>query len=58
MGARKRPGARGWTWVANVLHAFSMALLVFVVMGLSLTNARGSNLRSLRWPPGWPRRAG
>jgi cobalt transporter subunit CbtA len=34
-----------WTWVANVLHAFSMALLVFVVMGLSL--ARGSNLRSL-----------
>lgn len=34
-----------WTWVANVLHAFSMALLVFVVMGLSL--ARGSSLRSL-----------
>ena len=34
-----------WTWVANVLHAFSMALLVFVVMGLSL--ARGSNMRSL-----------
>ncbi|SFU52265.1 cobalt transporter subunit CbtA [Polaromonas sp. YR568] len=34
-----------WTWVANVLHAFSMALLVFVVMGFSL--ARGSNLRSL-----------
>lgn len=23
-----------WTWVANVLHAFSMALLVFVVMAL------------------------
>jgi len=23
----------GWTWVANVLHAFSMALLVFAVMG-------------------------
>lgn len=22
-----------WTWVANVLHAFSMALLVFAVMG-------------------------
>jgi cobalt transporter subunit CbtA len=34
-----------WTWVANVLHAFSMALLVFAVMGLSLV--RGSNLRSL-----------
>lgn len=34
-----------WTWVANVLHAFSMALLVFVVMGFSL--ARGSNMRSL-----------
>lgn len=23
----------GWTWVANMLHAFSMALLVFAVMG-------------------------
>ena len=23
----------GWTWVANSLHAFSMALLVFAVMG-------------------------
>lgn len=23
-----------WTWVANVLHAFSMALLAFVAMGL------------------------
>ena len=23
-----------WTWVANVLHAFSMALFVFAVMGL------------------------
>lgn len=34
-----------WTWVANVLHAFSMALLVFVVMGFSLV--RGSSLRSL-----------
>lgn len=34
-----------WTWVANVLHAFSMALLVFVMMGLSLV--RGSGLRSL-----------
>jgi cobalt transporter subunit CbtA len=26
----------GWTWVANVLHAFSMALLMFAVMGLWL----------------------
>jgi len=34
-----------WTWVANVLHAFSMALLVFAVMGFSV--ARGSKLRSL-----------
>ena len=24
----------GWTWVANALHAFSMALLVFAVMGV------------------------
>lgn len=24
----------GWTWVANLLHAFSLALLVLVVMGL------------------------
>lgn len=24
----------GWTWVANLLHAFSMALLVFAVMGV------------------------
>ena len=24
----------GWTWVANMLHAFSMALLVFAVMGV------------------------
>ena len=24
----------GWTWVANTLHAFSMALLVFAVMGV------------------------
>lgn len=23
-----------WTWVANILHAFSMALLVFAVMGV------------------------
>ena len=34
-----------WTWAANVLHAFSMALLVFAVMGFSLV--RGSSLRSL-----------
>jgi len=34
-----------WTWVANVLHAFSMALLVFAAMGVSLW--RGSKLRSL-----------
>ena len=26
----------GWTWVANSLHAFSMALLVFAVMGVCL----------------------
>ena len=44
-----------WTWVANVLHAFSMALLVFAVMGLSL--ARGSNLRSLALA-GWAAAAG
>lgn len=24
----------GWTWVANALHAFSMALLVFAMMGI------------------------
>ena len=34
----------GWTWVANSLHAFSMALLVFVVMGVCLW--RGATLRS------------
>lgn len=34
-----------WTWVANVLHAFSMALLVLVTMGASLW--RGTTLRSL-----------
>ena len=26
----------GWTWVANILHAFSMALLLFAVMGVWL----------------------
>ena len=34
-----------WTWVANGLHAFSMALLVLAVMGLSLW--RGARQRSL-----------
>ena len=34
-----------WTWLANVLHAFSMALLVFAVMGVCLW--RGGALRSL-----------
>ena len=37
----------GWTWVANVLHAFSMALLVFAVMGVWLY-LRGSAVASLR----------
>lgn len=36
----------GWTWVANILHAFSMALLVFAVMGLYLYR-RGAALASL-----------
>lgn len=44
-----------WTWVANVLHAFSMALLVFAVMGLSL--ARNSHLRSMALA-GWVAAAG
>ena len=35
----------GWTWVANSLHAFSMALLVFAVMGVCLW--RGVALRSV-----------
>lgn len=35
----------GWTWVANVLYAFSMALLVLSVMGVSLW--RGSALASM-----------
>ncbi|MEO7161068.1 MAG: CbtA family protein [Polaromonas sp.] len=34
-----------WTWTANVLHAFSMALLVFAVMGVCLW--RGTAARSL-----------
>lgn len=36
----------GWTWVANILHAFSMALLVFAVMGVWLYK-RGAALASL-----------
>ena len=35
----------GWTWVANTLHVFSMALLLFAVMGVCLW--RGTALRSL-----------
>ena len=35
----------GWTWVANSLYAFSMALLVFAVMGVCLW--RGAALRSV-----------
>lgn len=34
-----------WTWVANVLHAFSMAMLVFAVMGVCLW--RGTALASM-----------
>jgi cobalt transporter subunit CbtA len=37
----------GWTWVANVLHAFSMALLLFAVMGVWLYR-RGGAVASLR----------
>ena len=36
----------GWTWVANSLHAFSMALLMFAVMGVWLYR-RGASVRSL-----------
>jgi cobalt transporter subunit CbtA len=36
----------GWTWVANALHAFSMALLVFAVMGV-WRYRRGSALAAL-----------
>ncbi|MDB5884383.1 MAG: hypothetical protein JWR74_554 [Polaromonas sp.] len=35
-----------WTWTANVLHAFSMALLVLAVMGVCVW--RGTAVRSLR----------
>jgi cobalt transporter subunit CbtA len=37
----------GWTWVANILHAFSMALLLFAVMGVWLYR-RGGAVASLR----------
>ena len=37
----------GWTWVANMLHAFSMALLLFAVMGIWLYR-RGGAVASLR----------
>ena len=36
----------GWTWVANGLHAFSMALLVFAVMGV-WRYQRGATLATL-----------
>lgn len=36
----------GWTWVANSLHAFSMALLVYAVMGVWLYR-RGASVGSL-----------
>lgn len=35
-----------WTWVANLLHAFSMALLVFAVMGV-WRYQRGTGLAAL-----------
>ncbi|WP_341909965.1 CbtA family protein [Polaromonas sp. YR568] len=35
----------GWTWVANSLHAFSIALLVFAVMGVWLYR-RGASVGS------------
>lgn len=34
-----------WTWVANLLHAFSMALLVLAAMGVCLW--RGTTVRSM-----------
>jgi cobalt transporter subunit CbtA len=37
----------GWTWVANILHALSMALLLFAVMGVWLYR-RGGAVASLR----------
>jgi cobalt transporter subunit CbtA len=46
----------GWTWVANVLYAFSMALLMFAVMGVCLYK-RGVALASLPLA-GWVAAAG
>jgi cobalt transporter subunit CbtA len=46
----------GWTWVANSLHAFSMALLVFAVMGMWLYQ-RGASVGSLALA-GWIAAAG
>jgi cobalt transporter subunit CbtA len=46
----------GWTWVANSLHAFSMALLVFAVMGVWLYR-RGASVGSLALA-GWVAAAG
>jgi cobalt transporter subunit CbtA len=37
----------GWTWVANTLHAFSMALLVFAIMGV-WRYQRGTALTALQ----------
>lgn len=37
----------GWTWVANILHALSMTLLAFAVMGVWLYQ-RGAAVPSLR----------
>ena len=46
----------GWTWIANVLHALSMALLMFAVMGVWLFK-RGAALASLPLA-GWVAAAG
>ena len=46
----------GWTWVANTLHAFSMALLVFAVMGV-WRYQRGATLPALPLA-GWVAAAG
>lgn len=46
----------GWTWVANTLYAFSMALLVFAVMGVTLYR-RGAAISSLALA-GWVAAAG
>lgn len=46
----------GWTWVANSLHAFSMALLMFAVMGVWLYQ-RGASVGFLALPA-WVAAAG